>query len=594
MLEQASARVGRTLEALRLQLAHPEKLLGLSVLGLATGVLAGAVIVVFRFLVEYTQEGILPGTGPENYEALPPLARLALPMAGGMLLAVMYRWFARGHHRLGVARVMERMARHQGHFPAREFFLQFFGASLAIISGHSVGREGPHVFLGAASGSLLGQRLHLPNNSIRTLVACGAAAAIGASFNTPLAGVVFALEVVMMEYTVASFIPVILACVSATLLSNLVFGHASAFTMPPLAEAQSGTTMALVMLLGLAVGALSASLNHALEVIGARTREVAPWWRMLAAGAGMAVVGFCVPQVMGIGYDTVQLALNGEPAIRLLLLLVVAKMIAASISLGLGVPGGVIGPSLFVGAMAGALIARLVLLISPEADVSIGVFALLGMGAAMSASLQAPLAGLTAMFELTHNPQIILPGMLAVVVSGLTAKEFFGKDSLFVTQLTAAGLDYRSTPVMQALRRRGVASVMDVRLVSVPAVLGADACREALHEAPQWLLLEGDAQDPRLRRVLLAAADLARHLETSGAEGDAAPGAVELMEIPAERRLAAPIAVQATLQEALELLDGGECEALYVADIVGARRAGDVPRVYGVLTRGMIERTYLP
>ena len=179
--------ISHQLEVNRLHLARPDALLRLAGLGLLTGLIAGAVIVLFRLLVEQTQEAILPGTGAENYEALPLWARIALPIFGGLLLAIMFRWGAKGLYVLGVARVMERMAYHQGHFTVRGFLLQFFGASIAIISGHSVGREGPHIFLGAAAGSLLAQRLSLPNNTVRTLVGCGTAAGIAASFNTPLA-----------------------------------------------------------------------------------------------------------------------------------------------------------------------------------------------------------------------------------------------------------------------------------------------------------------------------------------------------------------------------------------------------------------------
>ncbi|MEO0973245.1 MAG: chloride channel protein, partial [Pseudomonadota bacterium] len=365
------------LEGLRLRLAHPEALFGLSLMGLAVGVLAGLVIVAFRFLVEFSQEGVLPGHGPENYEALPRWGRFALPIAGGVLLAVMFRWFSRGSTQLGIARVMVRMAYHQGHISAREFALQFFGAALAIMSGHSVGREGPHVFLGAASASLFGQQLRLPNNSIRTLVACGTAAAVGASFNTPLAGVIFALEVVMMEYTVASFIPVILASVSATSVSNMVFGEAAAFDVPALTLGGMHT-LGLVLVLGVFVGAVSAGLNQSLESMAARLERVPIWWRMVAAGVGLGLIGVWVPQVMGIGYDTVQLALTGELALQLAALLLVMKIVASTVSLGCGVPGGVVGPTLFVGAMCGVLVASAVDGLWPTMAVSVGAFALLG------------------------------------------------------------------------------------------------------------------------------------------------------------------------------------------------------------------------
>jgi len=132
---------------------------------------------------------------------------------------------------------MERLSRHQGHLPIRNAIVQFFGGILALISGQSGGREDPAIHLGAASSSLLGQAFSLPNNSIRTLVACGTAAAIAGSFNTPIAGVIFAMEVVMMEFTIGSFIPVIIAAVASTLLAHYVIGNEPAFTVAPLAAA---------------------------------------------------------------------------------------------------------------------------------------------------------------------------------------------------------------------------------------------------------------------------------------------------------------------------------------------------------------------
>lgn len=168
------------LEDLRFRLARPDALLLLTVLGLLSGLLVGDVIVLFRFMVEETQLHLLPGVSPENYEELSTGLRFVFPLVAGVLLALMFYFGAKGIRVLGVARVLERMAYHQGYLNVREFLLQFFGAAIAIIGGHSIGREGSYVHLGAAAGSLFGQSLSLPSNSIRTLVASGTAAAIAA------------------------------------------------------------------------------------------------------------------------------------------------------------------------------------------------------------------------------------------------------------------------------------------------------------------------------------------------------------------------------------------------------------------------------
>jgi CIC family chloride channel protein len=222
-------KINRMLERLRQQLASGDALM-LAIIGLFSGLLAGAVILAFRQLVEGVQALFLADATGENYESLASHWRLLLPLGGGLLIGIVFQYFSVEERRVGIVHVLERLGYHQAWLPLRNAVLQFFGAATSIISGHSVGREGPGVHLGAATGSLLGQWLSLPNNSLRTLVACGAAASIAASFNTPLAGVVFAMEVILLEYSISGFVPVILASVSATWVTRLVYGAAPAFS----------------------------------------------------------------------------------------------------------------------------------------------------------------------------------------------------------------------------------------------------------------------------------------------------------------------------------------------------------------------------
>jgi H+/Cl- antiporter ClcA len=572
-------RLSGQLQQVRLRLAHPDAQLQLAVLGLVTGLLAGAVIVLFRLGVEGTQALMLPGEHPENYEALAPWLRLLLPTLGGLAIGLLFLWTARGEYLLGVARIMERLAFHQGYLSLREFMLQFAGAALAIATGHSVGREGPHIFLGAASGSLLGQRLSLPNNAIRTLVACGTAAGISASFNTPLAGVIFALEVVMMEYSLASFVPIILAAVSADAVSILVLGAEPAFLVPRL-QMGSLAEMPLVLLLGMLVGTVAAGFIQLLESIGSSSRNLPFWQRTTVAGLLVGCCGLLVPEILGIGYDTVDQTLLGTPGILMLLGLALFKVLATGFSIGLGIPGGLIGPSLFIGSVVGCLAGKLVLLLWPGVGSDVGFYALLGMGAMMGASLQAPLAALTAMMELTHNPQIIMPGMLAIVVAGLTSRELFGKDSVFVSVLKARGLRLDASPALQALRRAGVASMMETRLSRQPRRIGREQAKALLQNPPEWILVEGDGKPLALLRAL----DLALALEQE------ALADLDLMEIPGRRLQLAPVHLQATLQEALEQLERTGAEALYVERMT----APGIKPIFGVLTREQVESAYRP
>jgi len=575
-------RLHHQLERVRLHLSRPDALLMLVMIGLLAGVLAGAVIVIFRFAVEGTLAGVLPGQHDENFEGLPGWLRLMLPILGGLAIGLLFRWKGNGQTLMGVGRVLERLTYHQGYIGFREFLLQFAGAAIALISGQSVGREGPHVYLGAAAGSLLGQHFSLPNNSIRTLVGCGAAAAIAASFNTPLAGVIFALEVVMMEYTLASFLPVMLAAVSGNAISIFFLGSAPAFIVPTL-EMGSLQEMPIVIVLGLMTGAIAACFIHLSQLFSHYGRRYPFWWQTTMAGLVVGICALFAPEVMGVGYDTVTSALLGEYALPVLLLILCCKVVATSACGGFGIPAGMVGPSLFMGAIMGGIVGNLTNLWFPEASSSITFYVLLGMGAMMGASLQAPLAGLTAMLELTHNPAVVMPGMLAIVVANLTASELFGKESIFISLLRSSGFDYRTSPVLQALRRIGVGGVVKRDFIQQNHILSREEVEELLSMEPEWLLVNRGGHPV----ALMHAVDLARHMQNSEME-EGGTEEIDLMAIPAWRAQTAPIPLQASLQEALELLDEQLIESLYVESTspVGKRQ------IYGILTREHIESAY--
>lgn len=583
------------LEGLIFRLARPDALVYLAFFGLITGFLAGGVIVLFRLLVEGAQDYLLPGFGPENYEALPLVQQFLFPVIASTLLALIFYKFSNGIRVLGVARVMERVAYHQGYLTLRGFLLQFAGAALAIIGGHSVGREGPHAYLGAGISSLVGQLLKLPNNSIRTLVASGAAAGIAASFNTPLAGVIFALEVIMMEYALNSFIPVMLAAVVATALSNAVLGGEPAFSMPDL-PAISLAELPVVLLLGFIVGTCAALFNHILTTITTRTQKYAIWWRIFVAGLLVALLGVLQPEVLGIGYDTVNATLIGEFTLGFLLMLACMKILATSVSVGLGIPGGMIGPAFFVGATLGGAVGFLAIFLYGDSSGQVGTYALLGMGAMMGASLQAPLAALTAIMELTYSPGIIMPGMLAIVIAQLTASVLFNKKSLFVTMLRANGLDYSINPVTQVLRSVGVASVLDRNYVRRDPVLGEKEAEGLAKSKARWIIVnnkEGMASS------LMPLSEFIKYLhikqqnthETEAEVVEADSKEINLLEIPAKRLSLVPISLQANLLQAHERFVQGD-EALYVVFREGKVNAHSL--IYGVLTKDAVERAYLP
>lgn len=565
-------------DRLRIRLSGEEGGLLLAAFGLLSGLFAGTVILAFRLGIEFTQRRLLPGGGTEAYEALGPLARLALCAVGGVAVGALLQALPPGARAVGVVHVLDRLSRHQGHLPLRNAVTQFVGASLSIISGHSVGREGPGVHLGAASGSLLAVHLGLPNNVVRTLVACGVAASIGAAFNTPLAGVIFAMEVVMMEYTISGFTPVILAAASATVLSRLVYGADAALSVPDI-HFGSLAELPLVVLTGLVAGTLAAAFTRTLLYFSGTLPDLSVWARAALGGLATGLVGMAVPEVMGIGYDTVDQAMGGQGSLGALAVIALAKLIATAAALGLGLPGGLIGPTLVIGATAGAATAMAAAALGLGQVSDSGLYAMLGMGAMMAATLQAPLAALTAVLELTANPHVIMPALFALVTAQLLTRQVYRTESAPLALARARGIEIRQDPVTQSLQRVGVSAVMDQRFV----MLAQESPHEEIHAAlvghPRWILVR-EGLDPV---AVLSARDVARALEAPPAGST-----LDLMEIPGDRRRCAAVHPEATLQEAVERLAARGAEALYVT----RPAAPGIPRIYGVLTREDIDAAY--
>ena len=566
-------------EKLRLKLAGAEALPFLIVLGVLTGLLAGVIIIALRLLIEALQASFLPDANPENYEALSLWLRFLLPFAGAMLIGILFQWLYKGSIQVGVVHVMERLAYHQGNLPVRNFLAQFFGAAISIIAGHSVGREGPGVHLGAAGGSFIGQWLKLPNNTLRILVACGAAASIAASFNTPIAGVIFAMEVIVMEYTIAGFAPIIMSAVSATVLTQAVFGKEAVFKVEAL-QLSNLSELSFLLVMGFAIGALAALFIWIMRWTTRRSKNFVIIYRMLLAGSITGICAVGVPQIMGIGYDTVNAAIVGELGIGLLIAIVAVKLFSTTVSLGLGLPAGLIGPTVVIGAAAGGIVGVVAQSIMPNEVASAGFYAMLGMAAMMGATLQAPLAALMALLELTVNTNIIMPGMLVVIVAGLTSSHFFKQEGVFLMLMKERGLDFRSNPIAQALRRVGVASVMTRHFMRTPHLLRRNAAQELLKKEPEWFVIEKDNGPV----ALMPSAELAQFLTMNQHDE------INLLKMPGQRSDSVAIGIRDTLQLALERMDELHLDVLYV----GHKSVGEEGRViiHGIVTRQMIETYY--
>lgn len=557
----------------------------LAVLGIITGLVTAAVIISFRYVIDFGL-GFLPGGHVENFEGLSTIARGVLVMSGAVALGAMLHRYRPSARRVGVVHVMERLSLHQGNLPLKNAMIQFIGGAIALMTGQSGGREGPAIHLGATAASLLGRASKLPNNSLRIMVACGTAAAVASSFNTPIAGVIFAMEVVMMEYTIANFIPVIVAAVTSTLITQLAYGTEPAFVLAPLEMHSALLEIPYLVLGGLLIGSIAAGYIQLIQAF-ARLSEQPLWQRITMAGAITATFAMFVPQVMGIGYDTVNQLMVAHVSIIILIVILLAKAITSAAAVGLGMPVGLIGPSLFIGAAVGSIFGSL-LGLWQGADVSLSFYVILGMCAMMGAVLQAPLAALMAVMEMTANTTIILPAMVIIVVASLVTSQVFKQRSVFITTLNTLGLQYPPNPVTLHLQRVGVTAIMDRSFARLPAQVNIGLAKSTLAKQPKWIVIEDEQSEPS---AVMNPRDLAAFLDSLSSGGEESDEQnsddiqIKLLQIPGRRQDVTTIGAESTVMQLQDHFDKTQSEACCITKT----SAPMINPVVGVVTRSHIE-----
>jgi H+/Cl- antiporter ClcA len=382
---------------------------------------------------------VLMGGDSEGFEDLPLLLRVLFPLTACLILIFLMHYLPKKWQKVGVPYVIERLNYHKGNLPIMNAVVQFITAGIGLMGGLSIGKEGPAVHVGATFGSRIALRLGLAQNHVEVLVACGVAGAISAAFQTPLAGVLFALEVIFLEYQIAIILPVILSAVFSMAVSHWLLGPITLFSFDRVAVLvlNSDTIFALA-LLSLAIALLAGVFYRTQQMLW----QVNSWplaWRFLIVGILTALCGAFIPEVLGAGYDSVEHLLSGEMLTNVLLLVLLVKVLLTACSIGLGIPGGMIGPTFVMGGLTGIQIA--LWSFSGQVDLElISLFALLGMAAMMSTSFQAPLTGLIAIVEMTHSPEIVLPAMLVIASSCVITRVAFKQDSIFVERLNSLGL----------------------------------------------------------------------------------------------------------------------------------------------------------
>lgn len=576
------SKMQRYLVNFRQSLAYIDALPQLTLLGLIIGLLTGIIIVLFRLLIDLPL-GLFLNSHPDDFESMSHQARWILIMSGTTAIAILLHLAGKNRSQTGVSHVIDRLHNYQGQLPTSNWFVQFIGAAFCMLSGQSVGREGPAVHLGAGVASKLGKWLHLPNNSLLTLIGCGVAAGISASFDTPMAGVIFAMEVVVMEYTIVGFVPVILASVMGTMVSQMVFGEANNVKLGPV-DMGSLLELPYMIMMGLVISVCAAAYIK-LNLGAMRLSKYPVALRVMLAGLLTATVASGVPEVMGLGYDTANAVITGEIVLVGLLIIAAAKLILTPVVIGLGMPGGVIGPLLIIGACLGGAMGTFFEAVFPNLGASPGFYVVLGMAGMMAATLNAPLAALVAVLELSYNPNMIFPAMLVIVVSCLSTRQLFKVDSIFTEQLRLTNRLPEEGPANSALRKAGVGSILDKKIIPCIQEIDYEQAKELLVFKPRWIIIETEES-----KWALQAADLAKYLEEAPVEILSLEKDIDLLNIPGRRHRLHPIHETATLYEALKAMRAKESDMLYVP----RNRSPLISDVFGIVRLIDIENYYQP
>jgi len=433
------------------------------------GLFGGFGAIFFRFLIRFFQRFFF---GSWHYSLnyvmqLPWYVKLIAPLVGGLLVGPIVYYFAREAKGHGVPEVMESIILRGGAIRPRVMLAKITASAVCIGSGGSVGREGPIVQIGSAIGSIFGQMLKVTGSHLRTLVACGTAAGIAATFNAPIAGALFAMEVILSDFGISQFSPIVVSSVTATVVSRHFLGDFPAFVIPRY-ELISVWEMIPYALLGFLAAFVALAFINVLYK-SEDLFESLPIPGFLKPALGGLIIGSMAiffPHIFGVGYDTISLALESRLTWYFLLALVALKLFAVSVTIGSGGSGGIFAPSLFLGAGLGGFVGTLVHTLFPLYSATSGAYALVGMGAVAAGAMHAPITAILIIFELTNDYRIILPLMIACIISVLLTSRL-KKDSIYTLKLSRRGLNLFQGQEINVLRSIKVSAVMRVDFEAV-------------------------------------------------------------------------------------------------------------------------------
>lgn len=392
---------------------------------------------------------------------------ILVPAVGGLVVGLLVKFFApeaKGH---GVPEVMEAVTKKHGVIRPRIVLVKALASAVCIGTGGSVGREGPIVHIGSSLGSTIGQLLKIRGDFLKIVVGCGAAGGISATFNTPISGVIFAFELVVLEFKTRSFVPLVIASVFATIISRIYLGENPAFIVPPYSFVDP-VELLFYLCLGIIaalVAIFQVKILYWMEDLFDRLRTP-EWTKPVMGGLLIGLIAIWFPQIMGTGYFPVDAALSENLALTVLLSLACVKILALAITIGSGGSGGIFAPTLFIGSMVGGAYGYVIHSFFPEVTASYGAYALVGMAAVFAGSTRATLTAIIMLFEMTQSYEIILPLMFSCVVADLVTWKL-QRDTIYTKKLTRRGTYIPTDMQVNILDVKTAADVMAGNIITV-------------------------------------------------------------------------------------------------------------------------------
>ncbi|WP_432822357.1 chloride channel protein [Trichloromonas sp.] len=421
---------------------YRENLIALLLIAILIGVATGFLAVGFRYLLLYASAFCWndPFDIVGAATSIPWYVIVATPVIGGLLVGPVIAFWAPETRGAGVPEVIEAVVAHEGRIRHRTTLFKLATTVVSIGSGASVGREGPIVHMGSSVGSSIAQWIRLSHEWRRVFLACGAAAGIAATFNAPMAGMLFAAEIILVDFQVSYLSHIAISSVTATVISHHFLGSLPAFEIPYF-ELVSYWEIPLYGLLGILAGLLAVAFIKSVGKVedGFAFCRVPVWLRPAIGGFMVGLIAIDFPHVLGVGYETINLMLSAQTAVGLLLILLVLKLAATSFSVGAGFSGGIFAPSLVLGGLLGGLFGSGMHALWPEMTAAYPAYGLVGMGALVAGTTLAPITAIFTIFELTYNFDIILPVMTSSIASLITVQTVYGY-SIYETKLIKKGI----------------------------------------------------------------------------------------------------------------------------------------------------------